>query len=229
MSLAYYGDDEEFSGEDALPVGGYRRLVEQLAAALPAGAVRLAQPVEAVELPGAARWDGQRKGAPPPGDAVHLRLRGGGTLRCGFCIITVPLALLKAGVPRFDPPLPAAKALAISRLGISLLDKVALAFESPWWESAYGPNWGAVVPVDPEDSLAKGNASTLPFQFVVNKTQAAGAPLLVCYAAGEAAAALERLSDPEAVAAAHRALSAAFPRAECPQPVAAAVSWLVDG
>eukprot|EP01062_Namystynia_karyoxenos_P016876 TRINITY_DN16219_c0_g1_i5.p1 TRINITY_DN16219_c0_g1~~TRINITY_DN16219_c0_g1_i5.p1 ORF type:complete len:252 (+),score=62.84 TRINITY_DN16219_c0_g1_i5:75-758(+) len=84
---------------------------------------------------------------------------------------------------------------------------------------------GAVVPADPEDSLARGNASTLPFQFVVNKTQAAGP----CYASGEAAAALERLSDPEAVAAAHRALSAAFPRAECPQPVAAAVSWLVDG
>ena len=55
---------------------------------------------------------------------MELQLAGGGTLRARRAVITVPLGVLKAGDITFEPPLPEAKAAAISSLGFGALDKV---------------------------------------------------------------------------------------------------------
>ena len=57
-------------------------------------------------------------------DGVELQLAGGGMLRARRAVITVPLGVLKAGDIAFEPPLPEAKADAISSLGFGVLDKV---------------------------------------------------------------------------------------------------------
>jgi hypothetical protein len=48
-------------------------------------------------------------------------------------IVTLPLGVLKAGVVKFDPPLPEAKTAAIQRLGFGNLTKVIVHFDAPFW------------------------------------------------------------------------------------------------
>jgi hypothetical protein len=43
-------------------------------------------------------------------------------------VVTLPLGVLKAGMVRFDPPLPPRKQSAIDRLGFGALNKVLLLF-----------------------------------------------------------------------------------------------------
>jgi hypothetical protein len=67
------------------------------------------------------------------------------------CVCTVPLSLLAAGVPAFDPPLPDRHRDALSRLGMGRVEKVILRFDDRWWPhspSGYmrwyddEPSWG---------------------------------------------------------------------------------------
>ena len=48
---------------------------------------------------------------------------------CRHVVVTVPLGVLKKGSVAFVPPLPACKRASIARLGVGLLDKVALVFK----------------------------------------------------------------------------------------------------
>jgi hypothetical protein len=47
--------------------------------------------------------------------------------------VTLPLGVLKAGVVKFDPPLPERKSIAIQRLGFGNLTKLVLHFDAPFW------------------------------------------------------------------------------------------------
>lgn len=46
------------------------------------------------------------------------------TLQADYCVVTVPLGVLKDGRPNFLPPLPAWKNTAIQGMGFGLLNKV---------------------------------------------------------------------------------------------------------
>jgi monoamine oxidase len=48
-------------------------------------------------------------------------------------VVTLPLGVLKSGSVTFDPPLPARKQDAISRLGVGALTKVILCYDTPFW------------------------------------------------------------------------------------------------
>lgn len=68
---------------------------------------------------------------PGCGLACHAPRGEGGsteTHAADLCLVTVPLGVLKAGTIVFDPPLPAAKTAAISRMGMGTLNKIALRF-----------------------------------------------------------------------------------------------------
>ncbi|HSG85757.1 MAG TPA: NAD(P)/FAD-dependent oxidoreductase [Candidatus Limnocylindrales bacterium] len=106
-----YGGDE--MGD--VPVGGYRRVVDALAAGLD---IRLG--TEVVEV--AAHAGG-----------VDVRTADGAVHVGSHVLVTVPLGVLKAGVIRFDPPLLPERRSAIERLGFGRLDKVALRYERPFW------------------------------------------------------------------------------------------------
>lgn len=63
------------------------------------------------------------------GPGVTLACAGGETLHADAAIVTVSLGVLKAAHGAlFDPPLPAAKAAAIDRLQVGVVDKVMLDF-----------------------------------------------------------------------------------------------------
>jgi len=99
-----------WSGDDFIVPSGYGNLVARSAAGLD---TRLNEPAEAI------RWDG-------PGVSVTTR---SGTLRANACIITVPVGVLKAGMIRFIPELPAAARDALAGLHMGALTKIALKVE----------------------------------------------------------------------------------------------------
>jgi monoamine oxidase len=99
---------------------GYDRLFAPLAAGLD---VRLGSAVTEV------RW---------AEDGVTVSGRGGmldeAPLRARHAVITLPLAVLKAGVVRFDPPLPELKRRAIDLLEMAPAAKLLLCFAEPFWD-----------------------------------------------------------------------------------------------
>ncbi len=104
---------------NALPEGGYGGLITELARGLD---VRLGEVVTGV---------GRRDGRP-------LVITDRGEHPADAVVVTVPLAVLRAGRIRFDPPLPDTHRGAIGRLGVSSLEKVVLRFERRWWPETMG-------------------------------------------------------------------------------------------
>src|SRR6266478_5356721 len=82
----------------------------------------------------------RRIGSRPKRGAVRIVCRGGGdraelpTLTARTALITLPLAVLKAGVVRFDPALPA-KQRALAGLETGQVFKIVLRFREAFWES----------------------------------------------------------------------------------------------
>jgi monoamine oxidase len=93
---------------------GYDRVLATIAAGLD---IRLATPVETI------RW-GER--------GVEV-ITSQGPLAARSAVVTLPLAVLKAGAVRFDPPLPEAKRHAIEALAMAPAMKLHLRFAEPFW------------------------------------------------------------------------------------------------
>jgi len=119
QSLQWMWNELEYGGEyfGDLPEGGYARIIAALAHGVD---VRLGEAVRDVILqPGGVRVDTES-----------------GAVEASHAVVTVPLGVLKQGRPRFDPRLPADRLAAMGRLGFGLFEKVALAFDRPFWRDA---------------------------------------------------------------------------------------------
>ncbi|MFV3308459.1 FAD-dependent oxidoreductase [Pseudomonas sp. NY15181] len=101
-------DEEGVGNDDHFLPGGYRQVIDHLAAGLD---IRLGQPV--------ARIDWQ-------GSDVRVNDALG-----DFCICTVPLGVLKT--LQFVPELPQPQRDALAHLGMGRLEKVVLQFDRRWW------------------------------------------------------------------------------------------------
>jgi hypothetical protein len=118
LSARFWDEGYEVFGEgDSVFWHGYQTLAEKLAQGLK---VRLNCPVTKVTYGGT--------GAP----AVRIAT-GQGEVTADAALVTLPLGVLKSGTVAFDPPLPAAKAAAIDRLGVGVLAKLAYTFDEPFW------------------------------------------------------------------------------------------------
>jgi polyamine oxidase len=203
QSLRWMWNEQEYGGNyfgDA-PDGGYRRLVGAMASGVE---VRLNRPV--VEI------------AVSPG-GVRVVTADGAAEEGSHVVVTVPLGVLKRGLPRFSPELPPDRRAAIERLGFGRFEKVALRFAEPFWREAGFPQL-MVFPADPGEWMV----------WAVGLDAFGGGPVLVFFVFHSAA---ERLAsagaDPDAWADwALGTLAAAIGR-PCPQPTAVAVtSWGTD-
>jgi polyamine oxidase len=114
ISLAGAAAYDEGAGGNLVPTGGYGMLLERLSAGLD---VRLGAPVSRVEHGG-------------PEVVVHA---DGGTFEGDRVVVTVPLGVLRDGSIAFDPPLGGGHALAVARLAMGTLEKVALRFPERFW------------------------------------------------------------------------------------------------
>ena len=159
----------EATGVNAMPVGGYRCLVEDVARGLD---VRLGCAAGVVAY-------GER------GVTLHTQA---GPLAADAVIVTVPLSLLKTGRLLFDPPLPPAKQAAMAAIGFggdAVLNKIFLRFPHRFW-----PDMQDRCVALPEAPQQRGFFSNW-----VNVEPVLGQPVLAGFASGRTAARLDREAD----------------------------------
>ena len=86
--------------------------------------------------------------------SVHLSLQNGHTLTADQVIVTVPLSLLQANIPHFEPPLPSHKQQAIRALAMGHVTKLVMWFTETVWPSfQFLGTDGAVITWWPTGSL----------------------------------------------------------------------------
>jgi monoamine oxidase len=186
----YFGD---------VPVGGYRRLAEAMAAG-----VELRVGVDVAEVVRSA-------------SGVRVRSGDGASEEGSHVVVTVPLGVLRRDALRFSPALPPNRLAAIGRLGFGRYEKVALRFDEPFWRAAGLPH-AMIFPRDPD----------APAVWVIGQDAFAGGPVLVFHIFHTAAGHLLEGTADDAAQWALGLLAEAIGSLP-PAPVAVAVtSWAND-
>ena len=200
QSLEWMWTQTEYAGDyfGDLLEGGYTSLVNALAAGAD---VRRGWSVAQVEV-----------GA----EGVTLTSASGETITGSHVVVTVPLGVLKRGIPRFAPTLPGARTDAIDRLGFGRYEKVMLRFAEPFWVEA---GWSHVALFPPDASE--------PAMWVFDQHALSGYPILDCHVFHSSTRHLVGATDDDAVRWVTGMLSAAL-GAPCPEPVAVVVTRWAD-
>ena len=162
----------------ALPRGGFAALLAPLAVGID---IRLRTVVTRVE------WSRARnRVVADSGEVPFDRL-----------VVTVPLGVLQAGSPIFEPPLPVSKTHAIGRLGVGLVDKLVLRFDEVFWD---------------RDAPRIGFVGTTPGEWVawLNLFPFVGEPILVGFNAALVARSFDARTDEQVLASAMSALRAMY-------------------
>ena len=201
QSLRWMWNEMEYEGHyfGDVPVGGYRRLAEAMAAGLD---LRLGI------------------------DVAEIACSASGVRVCGVddasedgshVVVTVPLGVLKRGAPRFRPALPPDRLAAIERLGFGRYEKVALRFDEPFWRAAGLPH----AMIFPRDSSA-------PAVWAIGLDAFGAGPVLVFQIFHSAARHVLGAAPGDAARWVLDLLAEAIGRS-CPAPAAVAVtSWAND-
>ena len=186
LSLGGFNEGEEYDGgPDLLIKGGASQLVNKIAEG-----TKVETGVEVTSIK-----TGRSK--------VEVRTRAGKTITADGCVVAVPLGVLKASTIRFDPPLPSATRRAIARVGVGLLDKVFLSYDSAWWPAA----------ANQLGTIGQPLANTVS---VFPLSKLTGTPLAVGFTGGPYAAGLEKAGPAAMTAAVVERLRAGFGTAATP-------------
>jgi monoamine oxidase len=201
QSLRWMWSELEYEGHyfGDVPVGGYRRLVEAMAAG-----VDLRLGVNVAEVVCSA-------------SGVRVRSADGTSEEGSHVVVTVPLGVLKRHAVRFSPALPPDRLAAIERLGFGRYEKVALRFDDPFWRAAGMPH-AMIFPRDPE----------APAVWAIGQDAFGAGPVLVFQIFHSAASLILDSTADEAAQWALDLLAEAT-GSSCPAPAAVAVtSWAND-
>ncbi len=186
MSLKYWDQDSDFGGQDVLITQGYDQITSYLASGLD---IRLSTIVTEINY----------------AKTTVSVMTSNGTYTAPKVIITTPLGVLKKGVIKFTPSLPASYTSAISRLGMGLLNKLYLRFPYKFWNNQE-QLLGYI-------GLEKGRwAEWYDLQHVTNQ------PILLGFNAASFAATAEAYTDQQTVASAMSVLRTIYGAAS-PDPL----------
>ena len=186
LSLGGFNEGEEYDGgPDLLIKGGASQLVNKIAEG-----TKVETGVEVTSIKTSR-------------SKVEVRTRAGKTITADGCVVAVPLGVLKASTIRFDPPLPSATRRAIARVGVGLLDKVFLSYDSAWWPAA----------ANQLGTIGQPLANTIS---VFPLSKLTGTPLAVGFTGGPYAAGLEKAGPAAMTAAVVERLRAGFGTAATP-------------
>ncbi|GAA3888442.1 NAD(P)/FAD-dependent oxidoreductase [Leifsonia kafniensis] len=125
-------------------------------------------------------------------ETVSLRMATGESVNVDRVVVTVPLGVLQAGAIEFSPPLPFAHRGAIAALGMGVLDKIWLRYDTPFWTTD-AELWNVV-------------GDGVDFPVWVNLQPLTGQPVLMGLTAADSALRLAKENDDAVVAAALRSL-----------------------
>lgn len=140
---------------------------------------------------------------------LQIETNSGDTYMAKSGICTIPLGVLKKSPPKFNPPLPARRLDAISKVGFGLLNKAVLVYPSLWWPAdAYimhmflpSPSAGAEPVNNGPIPGSSNDDSNLPpglateALFVQSYYALTKRPMLMFFFGGHNGEALERLSN----------------------------------
>ncbi|KAN0060139.1 hypothetical protein ACQY0O_008113 [Thecaphora frezii] len=134
VGLRYNGFENNYSGTDAAPAGGFSRLIHKVAdEAVSLGAeIRTGQVVDRIEL----RDDA--KGIRVSTTATVAEDSKGETFEAKTALCTIPLAVLKENTGIFQPSLPERRQAIIARTYVGNLNKVLLHYDQAWWDKEVG-------------------------------------------------------------------------------------------
>jgi monoamine oxidase len=201
QSLRWMWNELEYGGNffGDVPDGGYRRLVDAMAAD-----VDLRLGVEVAEVVVSA-------------GGVRVLAADGRSEAGSHAVVAVPLGVLKRGAPRFSPTLPPDRLAAMARLGFGRFEKVALRFDEPFWRAAGFPHL-MIFPGDPGEWAV----------WAIGQDAFGAGPVLVFFVFHSAAGRLLGAGTDGAVRWALDMLAEAI-GGPCPPPTAVAVtSWATD-
>jgi len=156
---------KEIEMVNAIPLGGYRQLIDDAAHGL---TIQCNRPVESIFY---------------ASDGVQLRTAKQ-IYQADIAIVTVPLALLQQQHIRFDPPLPVHKQAAIARIGYgngAVLNKLLIRFPKVFWPESSNRFLSLL-----EDSRERGLFTTW-----INLERFTGAPILMSFTNGQTGAMLD--------------------------------------
>ena len=117
-SARWFFEEDGIGSNDHLIVGGYKQLLDVLARDVD---IRFNSPVTDVT------WNRAQ------GVTVTT---GGATLEGARCLCSVPISLLKRGMPELRPGLPTPHRAALAQIGMGIVEKVLLRFETRWWPTS---------------------------------------------------------------------------------------------
>ena len=115
LSSTRFYDDEEFGGRDLIITNGFDRIPVLLSKELN---IKENMRVSAVEY----------------SDSGVTVITDSARFRADYALVTVPLGVLKRRKIAFLPALPAAKSMAISKMGMGNVNKFLLVWERPFWD-----------------------------------------------------------------------------------------------
>lgn len=179
LSIWHFDAGKWFKGGDVLFPGGYDALATHAARGL---TIRLNAELRAVAATAAG---------------VTLTFADGSTVPADAAVLTLPLGALKAGTVAFSPALAPARQQAIDGLGMGLLNKCWLRFDS-------------APPVPPVDWMENLGPTAPLWSEWVNAGPSTGLPLLLGFNAAATADAVEGLSDADTLASATETLRQMF-------------------
>lgn len=156
---------KEIEMVNALPLGGYRQLIDDAAQGL---TIQCKTAVESIIY----------------GD-TGVQLRTAGEIyQADVAVVTVPLAILQEQRIRFEPPLPEHKQAAIARIGYgngAVLNKLIIRFPKVFWPETSNRFLSLL-----EDSKERGLFTTW-----INLERFTGVPILMSFTNGETGATLD--------------------------------------
>ncbi|KAF4309664.1 High mobility group HMG1/HMG2 [Botryosphaeria dothidea] len=217
LSLGGWDQDigNEFEGPHSHIIGGYQQLPRGLWQNPAKLDVRFNSPVKAV------REENSRQ---------VVECENGDIIEADEVVVTTPLGVLKRGAINFNPPLPEWKMAPIQRLGFGLLNKVALVYDTPFWETDRDI-FGTLNEAELQNSMEQRDYELRRGRFWLfwNCIKTSGRPTLIALMAGNAAHDTEVTDDKVLVREVTERLSKMFAPAVVPLPTEHIVTrWKKD-
>ncbi|KAL5347097.1 hypothetical protein ACLOAV_008240 [Pseudogymnoascus australis] len=208
----------EWEGKHTQIVGGYQQV--------PRGLLHCPHPLNVRKRSAVKRI----AYSPDQSGAATIDCEDGSTVEADIVVSTIPLGVLKDSSINFEPALPDWKTGAIERLGFGVLNKVALVYKEPFWDTNRDI-FGVLRDPIYRASLNQADYSTKRGRFFqwYNCTKTSGLPTLIALMAGDAAFQTEKESNQSLVAEATQVLRSVFGETAVPEPVEAIITrWGSD-
>lgn len=186
LSALYYDSDGPVNGDDVLFPRGYEQITNHLGAGL---RVLTGHTVSGID------WS-------PSGVVVTTDK---GAFTAGQVVVTLPLGVLQSGSVAFAAGLPGAKAEAVRRLGVGVLNKCYLRFPEAFWADT---DWLGYVP---------GRDRFGQWAQWINLDRPTGRPVLLGFNAAAFGRTIEGWTDAQIVEGAMSTLRVIYGR-DCPEP-----------